>query len=39
MDSLEKEEEAPSEIKKKISWLLGKMFETRFPHASGREEG
>ena len=25
--------------KKKNPWLLGKMFESRFPHASGREEG
>ncbi len=25
--------------KKKIPWLLGKMFESRFLHASGREEG
>ena len=24
---------------KKNPWLLGKMFESRFPHASGREEG
>ena len=25
--------------KEKNPWLLGKMFESRFPHASGREEG
>ena len=25
--------------KEKIPWLLEKMFESRFPHASGREEG
>jgi hypothetical protein len=25
--------------KKQIQWLLGKMFESRFPHSSGREEG
>jgi hypothetical protein len=25
--------------KKKNSWLLGKMFESGFPDASGREEG
>jgi hypothetical protein len=25
--------------KEKNSWLLGKMFENTFPHASGREEG
>jgi hypothetical protein len=27
------------EIKEKNPCLLGKMFENRFPHASGREEG
>jgi hypothetical protein len=25
--------------RKKIPWVLGKMFESSFPHASGREEG
>jgi hypothetical protein len=25
--------------KEKNSWLLGKMFESGFPDASGREEG
>ncbi len=25
--------------KEKNPWLLGKMFENRFPDASGREEG
>ena len=29
----------PHKVKKKISWLLGKMFENRFPDAIGREEG
>jgi len=28
-----------SEIKKKNPWFLGKMFESGFPDASGREEG
>jgi hypothetical protein len=26
-------------MKKKIQWFLGKMFESEFPDASGREEG
>jgi hypothetical protein len=26
-------------LREKNSWLLGKMFESGFPDASGREEG
>jgi hypothetical protein len=25
--------------KEKIAWFMGEMFESRFPHVSGREEG
>jgi hypothetical protein len=27
------------QLEEKFSWFLGKMFVSRFPHASGREEG
>jgi hypothetical protein len=29
----------PITLKEKNPWLLEKMFESRFPEASGREEG
>jgi hypothetical protein len=36
---LSKQKNAPLVLKEKNSWLLGKMFESGFPDASGREEG